>query len=392
MPYEIVRDGERYCVHKQNPDKTPGERVPGGCHDTRAEALAHMRALYAAEGREKGMFTVKQHAGRYYWVGMPTNNARDRDGEIISAEAIRKEAMRPGGELWYSHVPLRIGQTEWRGVINGHLVECGLFDDTPVARAVASHIAAHPETGWAMSVGFRGKANREGIYDTIVMKERSVLPQRRAANPYTQFNVGGGMDEQMKAALNEMLALVSGDPVALETVKAILQAAEQGKALDEAGVERKAAAETPAPDAEEPQADTPPVEESVAEPEATPKHKAEQLPLIAEDVSDGVLKGIKDYVDSALKDSLDAQAEAINANLKAVGDALTELLNRMDRLEAQEKALREAHETPRNILERLKGMSVKSAPETAIDKSDPLASKKPVAAADDNPLAIFGRR
>lgn len=43
MPYVLVGN----CVHKQNEDKSAGELVPGGCHDSHAKALAHMRALYA---------------------------------------------------------------------------------------------------------------------------------------------------------------------------------------------------------------------------------------------------------------------------------------------------------------------------------------------------------
>lgn len=42
MPYEIRKDGDRYCVHNQE----TGDKVPGGCHPTHALALGHMRALY----------------------------------------------------------------------------------------------------------------------------------------------------------------------------------------------------------------------------------------------------------------------------------------------------------------------------------------------------------
>jgi hypothetical protein len=42
MPYEIKKDGSKFCVHKKG-----GAVVPGGCHSTRAAALQHMRALYA---------------------------------------------------------------------------------------------------------------------------------------------------------------------------------------------------------------------------------------------------------------------------------------------------------------------------------------------------------
>lgn len=41
MPWELVGN----CVHK----KGEAEPVPGGCHATRAEAEAHLRALYASE-------------------------------------------------------------------------------------------------------------------------------------------------------------------------------------------------------------------------------------------------------------------------------------------------------------------------------------------------------
>lgn len=45
MPYMIQKKGSKFCLHKQNEDKTPGEEIT--CHDTEEEAKAHMRALYA---------------------------------------------------------------------------------------------------------------------------------------------------------------------------------------------------------------------------------------------------------------------------------------------------------------------------------------------------------
>jgi len=42
MPYELKKSGGQYCVYKKG-DSSP---VPGGCHATRKEAVAHMRALY----------------------------------------------------------------------------------------------------------------------------------------------------------------------------------------------------------------------------------------------------------------------------------------------------------------------------------------------------------
>ncbi len=52
MPWSLeVRDG-RYCVVKQG-ESSP---VPGGCHDTRADAIKHQRALYASESRVASMY------------------------------------------------------------------------------------------------------------------------------------------------------------------------------------------------------------------------------------------------------------------------------------------------------------------------------------------------
>jgi len=45
VPYEIVREGEGYWVTK----KEGGKHMHKSPHKTRAEALAHMRALYSAE-------------------------------------------------------------------------------------------------------------------------------------------------------------------------------------------------------------------------------------------------------------------------------------------------------------------------------------------------------
>ena len=51
MPWKVVQDGEKFCVHKMDGD-SPGETVPGGCHSSKSDASAHARALYASEAKE----------------------------------------------------------------------------------------------------------------------------------------------------------------------------------------------------------------------------------------------------------------------------------------------------------------------------------------------------
>lgn len=53
MPYNIVEDGDRWCVEKDD-----GERM--GCHDSRAAAEAQQRALYAAEDKQLKRYTQSE--------------------------------------------------------------------------------------------------------------------------------------------------------------------------------------------------------------------------------------------------------------------------------------------------------------------------------------------
>lgn len=58
MPYKVFKDGEKFCVHKLNPDGSKGENR--GCSDTREMASAHARALYAHETKEMTDETLNQ--------------------------------------------------------------------------------------------------------------------------------------------------------------------------------------------------------------------------------------------------------------------------------------------------------------------------------------------
>lgn len=51
MPWKIHKVGDKYCVHKKNPDGSRGRKM--GCHSTRAEARQQQEALYHAEGQKE---------------------------------------------------------------------------------------------------------------------------------------------------------------------------------------------------------------------------------------------------------------------------------------------------------------------------------------------------
>lgn len=51
MPYMLVKEGDKICVYKHDENHHP-VGSSHGCHDTHDEAVAQMRALYAAEGQK----------------------------------------------------------------------------------------------------------------------------------------------------------------------------------------------------------------------------------------------------------------------------------------------------------------------------------------------------
>ena len=88
MPYLIQKDNDKYCVHKENADGTPGERVK--CHPTEAEAKTHMRALYAnveeMAAKYLDMFAVKAVGDWELDVLAVPFHSRDSDGQWFDEE------------------------------------------------------------------------------------------------------------------------------------------------------------------------------------------------------------------------------------------------------------------------------------------------------------------
>lgn len=66
MPWMIKKNGSKFCVHKQNEDKTPGEKLK--CYDDEEQAKQYLKALYAntkGENLSEG-YSIKQNdAGKW---------------------------------------------------------------------------------------------------------------------------------------------------------------------------------------------------------------------------------------------------------------------------------------------------------------------------------------
>jgi hypothetical protein len=145
------------------------------------------------------MITVLKTAKGYRWVAISSTAYRDRDNEIVSTKALRdaveQNKRTDAGPLRFWHVPgLDIGTTDYQEVTDDgkYLIESGMFNNAEIAQNVAKAVA---KGDWQMSLGFRHPLNepdRDGVFHTIQIFERSIVPQGKAANPQTAFMIGKG--------------------------------------------------------------------------------------------------------------------------------------------------------------------------------------------------------
>lgn len=196
-------------------------------------------------------YVEKQADGTYRWWGYPTNNAKDRDGEILSGKALGRVISRQKAEgdypdLWFYHIPYPAGQTDYMFYEKGFVGATGTFHKDLVSERMAQYCMEHPESidnsGWGMSHTFRGWADKSGVYHEIEeIREFTFLPLSRAANPYSEFSV----EEKMKIRKDQQAALdaVLQDETLKEIVSQHLAASQKSENLDQMGVQRKSAGE-----------------------------------------------------------------------------------------------------------------------------------------------------
>jgi hypothetical protein len=107
MPYQIKKDGEQYCIHKENADGTIGEVVKGHCHPTRSEAENDMRALYAnvedAAAKYFELIAVKAVGDWEIDITALPYNINDSDGQYFDADTNIMQDSYPKPPLFYQH-------------------------------------------------------------------------------------------------------------------------------------------------------------------------------------------------------------------------------------------------------------------------------------------------
>lgn len=131
MPYTIVKDGEMFCVHKEMPDGTAGEKVK--CHSSMADARAHMRAMYAnvedaAQKYWKMSATVKATGDWELDVLAVPFNSIDSDQQwfdentdimheqfqtplIVYQHGVKKGSVKPDGRAEIDCKPVVVGKS-----------------------------------------------------------------------------------------------------------------------------------------------------------------------------------------------------------------------------------------------------------------------------------------
>lgn len=214
--------------------------------------------------KSQSFFILKDADGIDRWVSWSSNGFKDREGEIVSTQALINEVARADkdgdrGTLRLWHTPgTDFGVCDQQVVSGRFLIETGTFYEDDFSQAVKASLMSYADEPLGTSIGFYHQLGDEldGVYDSARIIERSVCPLRVAANPFTSFQLLKGdalMDEAKKAWFETMLgnertsqiisraAEATKDLEGLHAFKALVEpeapAEETAKAADEAAVE-----------------------------------------------------------------------------------------------------------------------------------------------------------
>jgi hypothetical protein len=181
--------------------------------------------------------------GNGWWIGVFSNNFKDREGEILTAAAHERYILRanlgyvPMPELWFHHIPgSRHGKAVFIDEADHLIYAVGKFDDTEMGKAFEEFYLT---TDWrpGMSHGFRFEPwakTKDGLILDYNTFEISVLDLDKAANPFTSFVTLEDMKMALSTSQREAL-LDKRLPANIRTLveTAHDQFAKAGKALEQ---------------------------------------------------------------------------------------------------------------------------------------------------------------
>lgn len=233
MAYTIRKSNNKYIVVDDR-DREYGD------HDTMLAARRQQRSLTAGESTKEHGFVVFKQGGSYRWVAVSSTSFQDRDLEIVSQKALAADVARTDergvyGPLRWWHMPIDIGDCDFRMVHGKSLIESGTFKSAAIARAVQRN--AH---NLALSIGFLHPVNQpdaSGVFDTIYTYERSLLPQGKESNRFTRLTLAV-KEESLSMSAEKMAAFEQ--LIGADAAKAFLSASGQAeKAAESLGIASK---------------------------------------------------------------------------------------------------------------------------------------------------------
>ena len=204
----------------------------------RARAIGAVDALpedWRSEKDSPPSFTVfKDDKGADRWLAITTTAYEDKDREIISRNAI-KEAVEVGdktgkrGPLLYWHVAgLPMGECDFQaqgGPGDRFLIEGGTFR----SKAMAQLGQKLSDSGYQMSPGFIHTDDQpsNGVYDHILIYERSAVPPNRAANYFTRYATAKEEKVLAPEKIAEYREKAAGNAEAIAMLDALLATAQK---------------------------------------------------------------------------------------------------------------------------------------------------------------------
>jgi hypothetical protein len=324
---------------------------------------------------ERGTFAVfKDRDGEYRWLGLHSNNYRDKDGQWFSADAhkeyadwaMSEEGILPTLRLW--HVPVDVGDADHVSFDGNFMLSSGTFRKEWYGLAEELKAAEGSDLGMSHGFQYRPQDLRDGVYHKYRSFEVSVLPREAAANEFTAYFAKDMpmLNENVRAFLAEK----GGEDLvrAAETTTDALKSA-----ATEAGVDYKsvvdhifkddstAVAEPPEAEATE----TPKAEATEEQPEATeateqPEAEATETPKAeaTEEQPEGEKALTLDAIKSAMEAvvaPIAAEVEELKRERKSDDERIAEMLRpKSTGHRAAFSASREGEEVPANVAEQMK--------------------------------------
>jgi hypothetical protein len=169
----------------------------------------------AAFSGETVLSSFKDSDDNWRWLAITSTAVQDREGEIVSRQAIdkgieRAKELGSAGDLRFWHTDISLGTCDFQARDDLCLIESGVWHDDAVSKAARQHVAENPDD-WRLSIRFlypSTSVTKEAglnIHNDMAFVERSVLPTGREAALFTHLNPGGNvMRKDQEVALRTL--------------------------------------------------------------------------------------------------------------------------------------------------------------------------------------------